>query len=302
MRKSIMKLSCENTDLRLSLFIDSIKNASYSWRMMSIEFQDSEALHSKIFQDLCYQNLADFFKKFDGEIFWFRPNFVFIFFQGRLLPIEKTVESFLKSLEFHGQGKFFDILDLSIHWNELINLAEHIVPKYKGIISEPSGIDFVQPQTSTSPLPRVQFDVQLDPRKIAEMSELRSKRYRPVILLVEDDTLSQHLVRLALGGYEIIYAETARQALIFYQRHAPDLTLLDINLPDGSGINLLKQISESDPKAYSIMISGNSQKENILAAATLGARGFIGKPFKRQHLMDVVTGFNNIWKKEKGTA
>lgn len=101
-----MKLSCENTDLRLSLFIDSIKNASYSWRMMSIEFQDSEALNSKIFQDLCYQNLADFFKKFDGEIFWFRPNFVFIFFKEDFCLLKKPLSLSSRALNFTAKENF----------------------------------------------------------------------------------------------------------------------------------------------------------------------------------------------------
>jgi two-component system chemotaxis response regulator CheY len=299
-----MKLCCDDPDLRLSLFIDSIKHASYSWRMISLELQDSEALHSKLFQDLCYQNLADCFKKFDGEIFWFRPNFVLIFFQGRLLPIEKTVESFLKTLEFHGQGKFFDILDLSIHWNELINLAEHIVPKYKSIISAPVGIDFVSAPLPSRSVPQVSFDgvpfdVNLDPSKLAQISVPRSQRKRPVIMLVEDDSFTRQLITLALGSYEVICAETTRQALVFYKRHAPDMTFLDINLPDGNGINLLKQISDMDPKSYSVMISSSSKKEHIMEASSLGAKGFIGKPFKRQRLIDTVNNFSQIWQAER---
>ncbi len=297
-----MKLSCENTDLRLSLFIDSIKNASYSWRMISIEFQDSENLRSDIFQSLCYQSLVDCFQRLEGEIFWFRPNFILVFFQGRPLPIEKAVESFLKSTEFQGQGKFFDILDLSIHWNELMVLATKLLPKYKSILTPPIEIDFQKPEASEPPLPRVQFDIRLDPKKIAQMDVTRSQRRRPLILLVEDDTFTQQLVKLALESYDIICAETTRQALVFYQRHAPDMTFLDINLPDGDGINLLKQISESDPKSYSVMLSGSSQKENIMAASTFGARNFIGKPFNRQRLMDAVSSFSHIWHKGKGTA
>lgn len=294
-----MKLCCDDTDLRLSLFIDSIKHANYSWRMISLELQDSEVLQSKIFQDLCYQNLADCFKKFDGEIFWFRPNFILIFFQGRLLPIEKTVESFLKTIEFHGQGKFFDILDLSIHWNELINLSEHIIPKYKAIISSPIGIDFVPAPLPKSPVPQVTFDVDLDPSKLAQMSVPRPQRKHPVIMLVEDDSFTRQLIRLALGGYEVICAETTRQALVFYKRHAPDITFLDINLPDGNGINLLKQISDMDPKSYSVMISSSSQKEQIMAASNFGAKGFISKPFKRQRLIDTINNFSQIWQAER---
>ena len=117
-------------------------------------------------------------------------------------------------------------------------------------------------------------------------------------MLVEDDPFTLQLVKLAFkDGFEVITAETARQALVYYQRHLPDMTFLDIQLPDGNGIDLLGQMKEADDESYIVMLSSHSQKEKIIDCLQHGAKGFIAKPFTRQRLVDATDKFKAHYKK-----
>jgi two-component system chemotaxis response regulator CheY len=268
-----------------SPYIDSIKSKPKSWRLISIEFQDCETLHSKLFSNLCLKNIHSFFDETECKIFWLEPYQILIFFQGRALPIEKCVESFLKEIEFKGFGRYFDILDLSIHWQNFETLLTRILTPQK--IDRPAEVTFSNHDNG--------FKIQLSSDSIKAMSHTRENRAIPLVLLVEDDPFTLQLIKLAFKDkYDVITAETARQALIYYQRHLPDITFLDIQLPDGNGVELLKQMNAADPNSYIVMLSSHSQKERILDCIQKGAKNFIAKPFTRQRLLDATDKYHNL--------
>lgn len=114
----------------------------------------------------------------------------------------------------------------------------------------------------------------------------RAGRAAPELMIIEDDIFSRRLVENVLQKqYPLTALASAESALATYARLAPDLLFLDINLPDVTGHELLEKIIALDPKAYVIMLSGNSDKDNILQAITRGAKGFIAKPFTRDKLL-----------------
>lgn len=291
-----MNIMHEKTGELLPAFLEQIKPKSQTWRLISIEFQDCETLHSSLFQNLCLKNLDTFFSDTDCKIFWHKPGFLLIFFQGRAMPIEKCVESFLKETEFKGFGRFFDILDLSIHWDNLMTLTHRI---FSTAISKVSERPTPLSPATIAPLPAnleiatsSGFTIELSKEHIESMEVTRAGRKRPLLLLVEDDPFTLQLVKLAVKEqYDVITAETARQALVYYQRHLPDMVFLDIQLPDGNGINLLEQMKAADRLAHIVMLSSHSQKERILECQNLGAKGFIAKPFTRQRLIDATEKF-----------
>jgi two-component system chemotaxis response regulator CheY len=149
------------------------------------------------------------------------------------------------------------------------------------------------------PLPEpMGFTIKLSEEKINQMKPIRKARVKPLILLVEDDPFTLQLVKIAFKeNFEVITAETARQALVYYQRHLPDMTFLDIQLPDGNGIDLLGQMKKVDDESYIIMLSSHSQKEKIIDCLQHGAKGFIAKPFTRQRLVDATDKFKSQYKK-----
>lgn len=122
-----------------------------------------------------------------------------------------------------------------------------------------------------------------------EIKHRRSTRTIPEIMVIEDDAFSRRLLENALEKkYKLTDLSEATYALATYARLAPDLLFLDINLPDVTGHELLEKIITLDPEAYVIMLSGNSDRENIMHAMNKGAKGFVAKPFTKDKLLQYI--------------
>lgn len=106
------------------------------------------------------------------------------------------------------------------------------------------------------------------------------------ILIVDDD----RFVRMALSEavrtweYRPLEAETIRAGEKLFASEAPQVVLLDIDLPDGSGLDLLSTIKQRAPDTIVIMITGNIDVDNSVAALRGGAHDFIGKPVHAEEL------------------
>ena len=117
----------------------------------------------------------------------------------------------------------------------------------------------------------------------------REKRKIAEIMVIEDDPLSQRLISNALKGeYNYTIIGEGASACTTYLIKAPDVLFLDINLPDACGHDILESIFDLDPDAYIVMFSGSGDKENVLKAKKLGAKGFLAKPFTRDKLMQYI--------------
>jgi DNA-binding NtrC family response regulator len=106
------------------------------------------------------------------------------------------------------------------------------------------------------------------------------------ILIVDDD----RFVRMALGealrswDYETVEADSVASAKKVFAAEDPSIVLLDIDLPDGSGLDVLKEIKDQSPDTIAVMITGNVDVENTVAALRGGAHDFIGKPVRVEEL------------------
>jgi two-component system, NtrC family, response regulator AtoC len=106
------------------------------------------------------------------------------------------------------------------------------------------------------------------------------------ILVVDDESF----IRMALGealrswNYKSVEAATVKDALKVFAEEDPGLVLLDIDLPDGNGLDVLKQIKEQNPETIVIMITGNVSVPNAVTALRGGAYDFIGKPLRLEEL------------------
>jgi len=112
------------------------------------------------------------------------------------------------------------------------------------------------------------------------------KRNR-VILVVDDDAqVLKMLTRiLELEGYNIITATNGRSALALFDKHAPDLVLLDIMMPGIDGfevLDLIRQCSEIPV----VMLTAKREVPSLHRALTIGADDYIRKPFS---IREVVT-------------
>lgn len=104
------------------------------------------------------------------------------------------------------------------------------------------------------------------------------------ILIVEDDSIYQELLRDALSHYRLSFEESGIEAIKTFDKVQPDIVLLDIVLEDMSGHDVLKMLMVKNPNAYIIMLSGNSDDTNISAAVSNGAKGFLAKPVSQETL------------------
>ncbi len=98
------------------------------------------------------------------------------------------------------------------------------------------------------------------------------------------------MIRWSLGealrgwGFEPIEADTASAALAAFEAEPPAAVLLDINLPDGSGLEVLRKIRHRQADAVVIMITANVLVDETIAALRGGAYDFIGKPINLEEL------------------
>jgi two-component system chemotaxis response regulator CheY len=132
---------------------------------------------------------------------------------------------------------------------------------------------------------------------------MKDRKVRKVFygLVIEDHPFSKELMVDVFGtvlGHHmpdkrILSAENGPDALVQYAHYAPNMVLLDINLPKYSGHEILSYIQKIDPLAYIIMISANSFADDVKRAAQLGASGFIAKPFTRNKLVHYVESYFN---------
>jgi DNA-binding NtrC family response regulator len=113
-----------------------------------------------------------------------------------------------------------------------------------------------------------------------------SKMPKDKILIVDDDSTVRWTLAQALrgGGYEPLEADTAAAGLTLFDAEQPALTLLDINLPDESGLNVLRKIKERSPEALVIMITTDVHVDNTIAALRGQAYDFLGKPIHLDEL------------------
>ncbi len=112
----------------------------------------------------------------------------------------------------------------------------------------------------------------------------------PLVLIVDDDARLREFVRvnLEMDGYAVREAASAEEGLAALEDEAPDLILLDVQMPKVDGWAMLRRVREKHGVGSIpvIMFSGKVDEAAASAAAERGAQGFIGKPFEPQKLVE----------------
>ncbi len=111
----------------------------------------------------------------------------------------------------------------------------------------------------------------------------------PTILVVDDEPTIRVLVRAALerAGYHLLEAADGVSALEIAQSRRPDLIVLDIALPQLSGLEVCRRLKEDPATAAApiLLLTGFVQEAQRQAGARAGAEGFIAKPFSPAALL-----------------
>lgn len=104
---------------------------------------------------------------------------------------------------------------------------------------------------------------------------------RDLVYILEDDTSICGLIKVALemNGIDFNAYSTAAEFLSALRERRPDVALLDIMLPDGNGLDVLKEIKGKYPDVACIMLSALSKEEDKVNGLNLGADDYVSKPF-----------------------
>jgi DNA-binding NtrC family response regulator len=114
----------------------------------------------------------------------------------------------------------------------------------------------------------------------------KADKSRGGILIVDDDKQITRTLEMALNSwnYETSAAGTIREAADVLQREEPQVVLLDIELPDGSGLDFLKEIKDQHPETIVVMVTGNVDVKSTISALRGGAYDFVSKPIHLEEL------------------
>ncbi|MGH7467597.1 MAG: response regulator transcription factor [Longimicrobiales bacterium] len=107
------------------------------------------------------------------------------------------------------------------------------------------------------------------------------------ILLIEDDAAVAETVRRSLAneGHAADLAPDGQTARSHAHSNAYDAILLDLNLPDASGFDLIGDLRRSHPTVPVVMLTGRSSKEDVVHGFEVGADDYITKPFDVRELL-----------------
>jgi two-component system KDP operon response regulator KdpE len=105
-------------------------------------------------------------------------------------------------------------------------------------------------------------------------------------LVIDDETQIQRLLTIALeaAGYKVTSAETAQQGLAMTAQHRHDVVVLDLGLPDMSGLKVLKQLREWTQIPVIVLTVHDSEGEKV-EALDAGADDYVTKPFNTAELL-----------------
>jgi DNA-binding response OmpR family regulator len=116
---------------------------------------------------------------------------------------------------------------------------------------------------------------------------------QPTILLVEDEHVLRSLVAAFLrqAGYLVAEAADGAAAVLTFRGQGPfDAVLLDLNLPDCSGVDVCRSLREDEPDQPVIVASAAILPEHHHELAGMGISGYLTKPYHPDHLLERLQG------------
>jgi diguanylate cyclase (GGDEF)-like protein len=113
---------------------------------------------------------------------------------------------------------------------------------------------------------------------------------KATILVLEDDIPSAQMLDalLCAAGYAVVTVERGRDAMTMLSQRMFDLALFDVNIPDFSGIEVLRELREHRLDLPVIFLSGETSIEYAIDALRFRAFDFVSKPFDPEQLLDLV--------------
>jgi two-component system chemotaxis response regulator CheY len=267
-----MKIYLENAENECIKTIDEIKADIFGYRAILVKLSASNNKSN----NLARQIIALINKLLEGNkasIFIFKDYDLLIIYQGLSTKLSENIIQSLGDVIQEDPSKILRVYDLEKSSDILKNVCTKKMEMYEleAKTKEQSESEVI----NEAKIAKASLQFDFDKNLLNSINERKKNNSSTKILLVEDDAFSRRLVKNVLSkNYEVIEAETGREALIKYVSQAPNIVFLDINLPDCTGMEVLERLISIDSKSYVVMLSGNSFKDNILLSVKKGAKGF----------------------------
>jgi DNA-binding NarL/FixJ family response regulator len=125
---------------------------------------------------------------------------------------------------------------------------------------------------------------------MAEQPQSPQQRPCPRVVLVDDHALFRAGVRSELEGLVEIVGEAGDVdgAVATIVEKAPDVVLLDVHLPGGGGVEILRRLATEAPDAKCLALSVSDDPEDVIAVIRAGARGYVTKTISPPELADAI--------------
>lgn len=119
-------------------------------------------------------------------------------------------------------------------------------------------------------------------------SVLDMKKNHTILVVDDENGVRQSFNMVLKDDYNVLLADTGKQAIDVFIKNKVDLILLDILLPDTEGLNLLEKFKEADPNTEIIMVTAVNEVQTAVKAIKLGAYEYIIKPFVVDDVLTVI--------------
>jgi two-component system response regulator RegA len=126
------------------------------------------------------------------------------------------------------------------------------------------------------------------------------KESLPSVLLVDDDEVLRERLASALRdrGYEVRTAGSPDEALREAAKDSPEMAVVDLRMPGGSGLDVLRELRRADPSTRVLMLTGYGSIATAVQAVREGAIGYLPKPADADEIIAALNGSTTA--KEKG--
>ena len=112
----------------------------------------------------------------------------------------------------------------------------------------------------------------------------------PRVVIVDDHHLFRSGVRAELGAEVVVVGDAGgvEEAVAVISEQQPDVVLLDVHMPDGGGVEVIRRVSGEQPKLRFLALSVSDAAEDVIAVIRAGARGYVTKTISGIELADAV--------------
>lgn len=278
----------EFADVKLVKNLESLRTQPISsLRCIHLNFAQhapdkAALLRNEIFSSLradLEDNAVQVYACDDGDMFVLAPNIP----TKAVRALGDKLTASIKNCSFQELVGFYDLDDAI---NRLLSMAQEKIDHREHLLFEKKK---QQELAMMEKKRREILNQAVSQTAVSQLKETRRKHACIEVMVIEDDPFSRRLVENVLqDSYGLTMLADADTALESYARKAPHILFLDINLPNVTGYDVLQRILALDPSAYIVMLSGNSDKESIMKAMQNGAKGFVGKPFTKEKLVQYI--------------